>query len=216
MSTPTNGRIRIALSITDLSDAEVASTIAGIQKVAPSSALMQNAAIAASYTALGKKATTLASAVATLAADHTQLKLDETARDNARTSVQGELEALRALVVSQAASPSDITGMGFTPMTPATQTRTVPPAPAVVLVRPEKAHGRARVTVQETGTARGHYVAESTPDPISPTSVWSPLPGNGKQRTVTGATGSKVWVRFAQVRYGLQSDWSTAVLVTLP
>jgi len=211
----TNRRIRIALNITSLSDADVASTIAGIQKVAPSSALMQNTAIAASYAALQKQGTSLASAVTAVTADHTQLRLDEAARDNARTAVQGGLEALRALVVSQAASPSDITSMGFSPLTPASQSRSVPAAPAVVLVRPEKVHGRARATVQETGTPR-NYAAESTPDPISPTSVWSPLPGNGKQRTITGPTGSKVWVRFAQVRYGLQSDWSTPVLATLP
>ncbi len=176
----------------------------------------RGAAVAASYAALGTKTTTLASAVAIVAADHAQLKLDEAARVKARTAVQGELESLRSLVVSQATGASDITGMGFTPLTPAPKTRTLPAAPAVVLVRPEKVHGRARAAVQETGSIRGSYVAESTPDPISPTSAWSPLPGNGKQRTIVGATGSKVWVRFAQVRYGLQSDWSTPVLVTLP
>ncbi len=83
-------------------------------------------------------------------------------------------------------------------------------------MRPEKAHGRARVTVQDSGVSRGSYIAEGTSDPISATSVWSLLPGNGKQRIVTGPTASKVWVRFAQVRYGLQSDWSMPVLVTLP
>jgi hypothetical protein len=77
-------------------------------------------------------------------------------------------------------------------------------------------HGRASATVQETGTLRGNYVAEATSDPISPASAWTSLAGNGKQRRIVGPTGTKVWVRFAQVRYGLQSDWSTPVLVTLP
>jgi hypothetical protein len=44
----------------------------------------------------------------------------------------------------------------------------------------------------------------------------SPLPGNGKQRRIiTGPIGTKVWVRFARLRYGLQSEWSVPVLVTL-
>jgi hypothetical protein len=207
-------RIRISLNVSDMSDADVASTVAGIQKVAPSSALMQNAGIAASYTALGKKATTLASAAGTVAADHVQLKLDETARLTARTSIQGELDSLRGLVANAASSPSDITGMGFVQLSRSAQTRTTPMPPAELVTRLGRVHGRARVAV--AGNTSGNYVAESTPDPIAPTSVWTSLPGNGKQRTLTGATGSKVWVRFAQVRYGLQSDWSTPVLVTLP
>ncbi len=213
MST-SSSRTHIVLNITALSDAEVASTIAGIQKVAPTSALMKNAAVAASFAALGTKAAALASAIATVAADNTQLAQDETLRDDARTAVQGELESLRALVVSQATGPSDVASMGFVPRSPAAQTRTVPPAPASLVTRTGRLHGRASVTVQTT--AKGSYVAESTADPLSPTSVWASLPGTGKRRVVTAPTGTKVWVRFAQVRFGLQSDWSTPVLVTLP
>jgi hypothetical protein len=199
-----------------MSDEEMAAAVAGIQKLAPSSPLMKNAGIAASFTALGAKATAFTTALSAVSADHQQLRDDQEARDASRILVEGELDALRGLVVNAASGTGDLTGMGFTPATPATPSRTVPAAPAIVIVRPEKAHGRARVTVQETGTARGSYVAESTPDPLSATSVWSLFPGNGKQRIVTGPTGTKVWVRFAQVRYGLQSDWSTPVLVTLP
>jgi hypothetical protein len=50
--------------------------------------------------------------------------------------------------------------------------------------------------------------------PVMTRARWG-LPGNGKQRIITGPSGTKVWVRFAQVRYGLQSDWSVPVLVTL-
>jgi hypothetical protein len=81
-------------------------------------------------------------------------------------------------------------------------------------VRLEKRPGRARVTVQEPAGVHGRYLAESSPDPVGP-ATWSLLPGNGKQRIVTGPSGTKVWVRFAQVRYGLMSDWSVPVLVTL-
>ncbi len=40
--------------------------------------------------------------------------------------------------------------------------------------------------------------------------------GHGKTRVVTGASGTKVWVRFAMVRGQQVSDWSIAVLVTIP
>jgi hypothetical protein len=199
-----------------MSDAEIAAQVAGIQKLAPTSPLMQNAAVSASVTALGKKATAFTVALSAVSADEQQLRDDQEARNAARTLLEGELGTLRALVVNAASGTGDITGMGFTPATLAPRTRTVPEAPAIVLVRPEKAHDRARVSVQDNGSARRSYLAEATPDPMSATSVWSILPGNGKQRIVTGATGSKLWVRFAQVRDGLQSDWSTPVLVTLP
>jgi hypothetical protein len=39
---------------------------------------------------------------------------------------------------------------------------------------------------------------------------------HGKTRAVTGPSGTKVWVRFARVRGGLQSAWSVPILVTIP
>jgi hypothetical protein len=203
------------LEFRTLDDATRSSLVAGIQKVAPQSPLAQIPAVATSLTALGKKATSLASAIGAVAADHKQLKQDQTTRDVARVVLDTELDTLRKLVANNAANASDITGMGFLVLDPATTTRTKPAAPGEVLVRLEKKPGRARVSVYEIGGLRGRYVAESSPDPIGP-ATWSPLPGNGKQRLITGPSGTKVWVRFAQVRYGLQSDWSVPVLVTLP
>src|SRR5579871_66052 len=118
MTTPIK-RARIALNVSTLSDADIAEAIAGIQKVAPQSALMQSAAIGASYSALGTKGAALASLVTTVATDRAQLKQDEAARIKARPAAQGELETLRALVVNQATSASDVTSMGFTPLIPA-------------------------------------------------------------------------------------------------
>jgi hypothetical protein len=47
--------------------------------------------------------------------------------------------------------------------------------------------------------------------------TWTQLGvSQGKTRVVTGASGAKIWVRFAMVRGSLQSDWSIPVLVTLP
>ena len=55
--------------------------------------------------------------------------------------------------------------------------------------------------------------ATRPPDGIT----WSQLGlGRGKTRTLTGATGTKIWVRMATVRGELQSDWCVPVLVTIP
>jgi hypothetical protein len=71
------------------------------------------------------------------------------------------------------------------------------------------------VSVQGKGPL-GNFVAQVSTDPIGP-ATWQPLPGNGKQRTLSGyATGTKLWVQFAQVRWGLQGPWSVPVLVTIP
>jgi hypothetical protein len=208
-------RFHIALDLSTLDDVKRAGLIAGVQKLAPQSTLMQIPAIAASVAALGKKGATLVTSNAAVGADEKQLKADVLTRDVARNAVDVEFVTLRTLVANNATAPSDITSMGFLLSDPASRTRTQPAAPSEILTRFGKAHGKARVTVNETGTTKGRYVAESSPDPIGP-ATWSPLPGNGKQRVLTGATGTKVWVRFAQVRYGLQSDWSAPVLVTLP
>jgi hypothetical protein len=214
MSTPIGPRFRISLEISALDDAARASLLAGIQKVAAQSVLAQLPAVATSLAALGTKMAALSSAIGAVAADNKQLKQDITVRDLARAAVDVEFDTLRTLVPNNATVGSDITGMGFTFLDPASMTRTRPDAPSEVLVRLERKPGRARVTVKELAGRKGHYVAESSPDPIGP-ATWSPLPGNGKQRIVTGPSGTKVWVRFAQVRYGLQSDWSVPVLVTL-
>lgn len=63
---------------------------------------------------------------------------------------------------------------------------------------------------------RGKYVAEMTTDPAG-AGPWTSLPGTGIERKLSGyASGTKLWVRFAAVKYGLQSAWSTPVLVTIP
>jgi len=77
-------------------------------------------------------------------------------------------------------------------------------------------HGSARkttVSVHETGTTRHLFIAQQSVDGVN----WTALGiGYGKTRVVTGASGAKIWVRFAMTRGQLQSDWCTPVLVTLP
>ena len=89
----------------------------------------------------------------------------------------------------------------------------VPPTVDVVLGR--KGGGKARVSVHETGKTRRRYAAQSSPDPVGP-GTWSPLPGAGKSRRLSGKSGTSVWVRFALMHGQEQSDWGTPVLVTLP
>jgi hypothetical protein len=207
---------QIQLDVSQMNDAELGTLVATIQKNGAGSSLQQNAAIHASFTALGTKATTLATSASAVAALEQQRESAAQARTNARAELETEVRVLRALVTNNATDAADAVGMGFSVRVPQAQTRTTPPAPAVVLVRPSKTHGRARATVEEAAGVHGAYLAESSPDPIGASSVWTYLPGIGKSRTITGATGARVWVRFAQVKYGLQSDWSTPVLVTLP
>jgi hypothetical protein len=204
---------RIALGTQELTPASAEDLVSGIKKVAPQSTLISIPAIAASYAALVAKGTALGLAVTAVAEDETLLKTDTKKRDTAYSALLLELVGLKALVLSNATSAADITGMGFTLLGSTTASRTKPDAPSALIVQLGKVHGKARVTVQTTGE-NGRFVAESSPDPIG---TWTSLPGNGKQRKLSGfASGAKLWVHFAQVRYGLQSDWSAPVLVCFP
>ncbi len=208
-------RLRIELDTTALNAALAGNLVVGIEKVAQQSVLIKVPAIAASYAALVGKNATLGGLVAAVVADEKQLRADTTARDFALNAVLLELVSLKSLVTSNATSEADIAAMGFTVLDTARASQTRPDPPVALIVKPGKVYGKARVTVHETGT-RGCYAAEVSADPVTEAS-WSSLPGNGKQRKLSGyASGTKLWVRFAQVRYGLQSDWCTPVLVTIP
>jgi hypothetical protein len=215
MPTQVVSRWRAALDKRLLTDALRANDLAKVLKMSATSPLGQAPAIAASIAALTTKGATLATSVTGVSTTLKQLKAVTAQRSLARSAFDLELEALKSLVENAATSGGDITGMGFTLLTVNKASRTVPDAPAALVVRIGKAHGRARVTVAGPNNG-GAYVAEASPDPIGP-ATWAPLPGTRKSRQLTGyATGTKVWVRFAAVRFGLQSDWSTPVLVTIP
>ncbi len=215
MSSNPSTRWRIALATTLFDDATRERVVGAIDKVAPTSVLIQVPAIATSVAAIGTKYATLKGNIAAVAGDEQQLKNDVAQLFASRTALDTELVTLKALVANNAATEAQITGMGFTLLPGVTSSRTKPPAPALVIVTTGKVHGKATVTVHETpGAPHGNYVAEATGNPIG---IWSSLPGNGKQRKLSGyPSGTQLWVHFAQVRWGLQSDWSTPVLVTIP
>jgi hypothetical protein len=217
MSKQPLSRFRIALNVSLMNDLDRLAAIAGIVKVAPSSALMKVPAIAASYAALVAKGATFKSNNDLVAADRQQLKLDETARDGSRSEADVELITLKTLVGQNAQTPADVASMGFTELLPQTAATQQPPdVPGPIVAKTGKVQGKARVGIGLPGPIRGTTVAELSTDPIGPAS-WVLLPGSGKQRKLSGyASGTRLWVRFAAVKYGQQSAWSTPVLLTIP
>ncbi len=100
------------------------------------------------------------------------------------------------------------------PAAPRLSRNAPPTVPESIDTKPPKTgHGKNRVSVHETGTTRHQYVAEQSVDGTTWTALGT---GRGKSRVLTGASGAKIWVRFAMVRSGMQSDWCTPVLVTIP
>jgi hypothetical protein len=211
----TLSRWRIALNTRLMDDVGRANLLAGVEKMAPQSVLLQIPAIAASYAALQAKGAKLATDSSATAQALVAYKGMETTVVASRLAFDKEAHALKTLVQTNAASAGDVTGMGFTLLTMLAASRAQPDPPGALLVYVGKAHGKARVVVAGKGYL-GTFVAEVSPDPVGPT-TWSALPGTGKQRKLSGyASGTKLWVRFAALRFGMLSAWSTPVLVTIP
>jgi hypothetical protein len=208
-------RWRAALDLATMDDAECETVASAIQTVSATSPLAKNTSVATSLAAVIAKSATLATAAANIAAIEKQIKAGIALRDTARSAFDLEISTLKTLVENYATSAADISGMGFTLLDIVRAPKTVPDAPASLIVKIGAAHGKARIAVQGKGRL-GSFAAQATFDPITPTSVWFTLPGSGKQRSLAYATGTKVWVQFAQVRYGLQGPWCTPVLVTMP
>ena len=206
---------RAALNMTLLDDLARENLVTSIQKVAAQSALIQIPAVAASVSAISTKGGAFVTNVAAASTLEKQFKASATVRDVSRATLDLELVTLKALTENNATSASDITGMGFV-LLEVTKSSKAPPAPPdAILVRPGKEHGRARVAVQGKGYL-GQFAAQISTDPIG-ASTWTTLPGTGKTRQLSGyASGTKLWVQFATVRWGLQSAWCAPVMVLIP
>jgi hypothetical protein len=211
-------RFRVELDFAGLKDADRHTMAAAIGTAAATSPLCAaNATMAASAAAIVKKDGALAQVNTTVVNDKQKLRTDLVTEASARGDFDGEVRTYVALTQGDAKSPGDIHNNGLVALvrTPATQVPPAAPAQIDVII-PKRGHGRAIASVHETGTERAKYAAQSSLDPFGPT-TWSQLgTGMGKTRTVTGASGTKVWVRFATVRGQLQSDWSVPVLITIP
>ena len=206
---------RAEMNLTRMNDTECENATAAIQTVSATSALAKNPSIAVSLAAIIAKTQTLITSVSTVAAAEKQLAAGIALRDGARSAYDLEMTTLKTLVENYATSAADISGMGFTVLNIVRSSPTVPDAPAALVVRIGTAHGKARVAVAGKGPL-GTFVAQAAFDPLGPTPAWFALPGTGKQRKLAYATGTKVWMQFAQTRCGLQSPWSVPVMVTMP
>jgi hypothetical protein len=210
MTTPVTARWRAALNTRLMNDADRENLVTGVQKAAPTSPLFP--VIAVSFAALGLKGAAFVAGVTAAAASKKVWRVSVAERDAARTAFDRELDTFKTLVENNASSAADVIGTGFAILVRGGARQAPPDPPEALLVTFGKARREARVTVQGRGYL-GRFVAEMASDPAL---LWSSLPGTGKQRILTGASGTRVWVRFARVRSGMQSAWSTPVLVILP
>jgi len=209
-------RMRIALNVASMTDADLLKLIVSIVALAPESALITVPAIAASVAAITSKGAAFKSADDAVTADEEKLRNDKTAKLAARGAIENEVTSLAALVGTNAKDATQVASMAFEVRANPIVAKAAPAVPdSIDVVTPKKGRGRVKAAVHETGKTKGRYVAEWSPDPIG-ASTWVALPGTGKSRTITGQSGTKVWVRFARVRGQLQSDWCTPVLVTIP
>jgi hypothetical protein len=198
-----------------MTDALRAQKLGALEQMAPQSLLIKVPSIAASYAAIVVKGGTLATSVASAATLEKQYKAALAVLELDRSAFDLEYDTLGTAVGNNAASAADVTGMSFTVLDVVRSSKTVPSAPAALDVKLGQVHGKARVAVAGKGYL-GTFAAQAAFDPLGATPAWFVLPGSGKQRSLAYPTGTRVWVQFAQVRYGLQGPWSVAVLVTMP
>jgi hypothetical protein len=209
-------RFHLDLNMTNLTDADRDDLIAGILKVAPSSPLIQSSpAMQASLALLTTKATTFQTARTTVAASQQKLSADIDAENDARAAIDNEVLALGGLVATGAKTSADVTGSGFNERPPPPPKLPFAGADVLDIRFPGKLKGQFRVSPHGAGNARTTWIVQMSPDPIGP-NTWIEVVGPGKSRTITGASGSKVWIRYAMVRGSQQSAWGTPVLVTIP
>ncbi len=213
---PVPNRLRIALSLATITDAELLQLIVAIGALAPQSPLMSVPAIATSAAAVATKGGAFKTASDAVTATTEQLRNERAAKLAARGTAENEVLCLAGLVGANAKTPADVATMAFEVRdSPAVPTDAPAVPESIDIVMPKRGRGRCKASVHETGQTHGRYVAEWSPDPVG-ADTWASLPGTGKSRTLVGASGAKVWVRFARVRAQLQSAWSTPVLATIP
>jgi hypothetical protein len=211
-------RYRVGLELSDLKDDARHVLVAGILTAGATSQLViDHPTMKTSLALLAQKDEALTGANQEVLELRQQLRCAIAAEARCRSDVDGEVRTYASMTMNNARSPADIHGAGLPTLSPPPARTTPPEVPGVLdTILPRRGHGKAVVCVHETGKIRRQYAAEWSPEAVGP-DTWSPLGvGRGKQRVVTGASGTRVWVRFATIRGELQSDWCTPVLVTIP
>jgi hypothetical protein len=204
------------LNLSQLDDTQRHQLVTGINQSAPGSALVKgNPAMQATVASIVTADGGLTQANDAVAGDRQKLRTDIAAESTARGVLDGFLRTFVAQAQAGATSPADLVSVGLIHRSPAVAKKLAPEAPVNIVTKvPQRGHGKVTVAVEDVTPTRLGYVAESSPDPIG---TWTPLGvGHGKTRVVTGATGTKIWVRFAAVRGTTQSEWSTPTLLTIP
>jgi hypothetical protein len=207
-------RFRIDLNMGDLTDEKRDDLVARIAKMAPTSKLIQaSPAMAASVSALATKAATFKASRDTTAATRQVLAANVDTENQSRAAVDLEILTLAGLVAPTARQSADITGAGFDERA-ARRARPFVPPDGLAVSFPRKVKGRFKVAPK--GDLGRNWVVQVAPDDGGRPGAWSEVPGTAKTRIITGASGSRVWVRYAMVRGMEVSAWGTAVLVTIP
>ena len=209
-------RFHLDLNMTDLTDETRDELVAGILAVVTTSTLIQgNPALQASVAALGAKSTALKADRDAVSATEQKLAAQIDTANTSRAAVDTELLSLAGLVATRAVTVTDITGAGFRPRPPRPPKPPFAPPDAIDIRFPKSEKGKLITSPRVTGKTRSHWAVQMSVDPFGPT-TWVDVVGPGKSRVITGASGTRVWVRYAMVRGATPSAWSTPVLATIP
>jgi hypothetical protein len=208
-------RLRILLALSTMTDDEVLDLAANIGKLTATSTLATaNPPVSSGATSVVAKATTFKTSRVKASNLALQTIDAETSAREDREGLVTEIHAFASTVLNVAATADDLTSVALTPRDKVVTPTTGPETPtAFVITKPKYKKGYAEISVTEPAGVHGRYYAEWTQDPIG---TWARLAGTGKSRRVTGASGTKVWVRFARVRGAVESAWSEPQLIVIP
>ena len=211
-------RYHAELDFSQLTDQDLHDRTGAIKAASGTSQLvLNNPALQAAVDVLVTKDGALTVAGSAVTGDRAKLRNDLATEVTCRTGLVGAMRSFVTLVETGAMTPSDLENAGIPARAPVPRKTLPPDVPeAIFITFPKVGHGKATVSVHEAGKPRGQYTAQLSVDPFGP-ATWAPLgTGFGRTRVVTGASGTKIWVRFAAVRGTQQSDWCAPVLVTIP
>jgi hypothetical protein len=168
-----------------------------------------------SVTSLGTKASAFKASRATAATSQAKADADAATADTDRRAVDAELLSYVSLALATAKTPADLTGSGVNERPPPPAQPPFAPPDQIDILFPKQVKGKFKTSPHGFANRKLTWVVQMTSDPAG-TGGWTDVYGSGNTRTITGASGSKVWVRYAMLRRGQQSAWSTPVLVTIP
>jgi hypothetical protein len=204
------------MPLSTMKESELSDYAVAIVKISSQSPLFTNPVIAAAVNAITAKQATYAASLLAVKNTAKQLVDDKATRDADRASLETEITAFGGAACNIAPDDAGLASLGITPRPLVVIPKLSPAVPTSFKLRPPKhLKGYLDISVDEPAGTRGKYAAQWSPDPVG-AGTWSDLPGTGKSRRVTGASGTKVWVRFARVRGQSQSDWSAPQLVVIP